>query len=160
MKIIYLVRHAKAVEHNAARDFERTLAERGKSDAANIGSVLKGRSVKPDLILSSPAARTMATAIIIAKEIQYPETSIADNRSIYNAELDTLLKVIRGVGDEIESLMLVGHNPGITEFTNALFATMISSMPTCAVTGGKLNVNSWKMVKWGCGNEDFFVSPE
>ena len=160
MKTLYIVRHAKAGDHSVSHDFERVLTEGGKSDAAEMGKQLAMRNVKPDLVLASPAARTMGTAIVIAQEIQRPTPNIADDRRIYNAEADKLLKVIREQSDDVTSLMLVGHNPGITEFTNSIFGTIFTSLPTAGITGGQLNVNSWKDVRWGCGREEFFIAPK
>jgi len=159
MKTLYIVRHAKAVPHSN-HDFERTLAERGEKEAGAMGDKLRQREIHPTLILTSPAARTKATADLIAHGIQYDVAAIATDRRLYNAEPDKILRVVRETSAEIESLMIVGHNPGITEFANGIFRTAVTSFPTCGVAGGSVNVQSWKDLKWGSGDQEFFEEPD
>jgi phosphohistidine phosphatase len=160
MKRLYLVRHAKAGDHSAKHDFERELNERGKEDASQMGKVLSERTFPVDFILTSPASRTLATARAIAHELAFAEDNISSDRRIYNAEEATLLKILQHVDNGYHSIMLVGHNPGITEFANSIFGILITSMATSGVVGGTLQIDSWEELGWGKGKLEFYITPD
>ena len=72
MKTLFLVRPAKSSWNSTTLpDKDRPLNDRGKRDAPKLGRRLAKRDVKPELILSSPAMRTLATAEIIARKLDY-----------------------------------------------------------------------------------------
>ena len=161
MKTLYVVRHAKSDwAHADLKDFDRGLNARGQTDAPVMANGLKSRGAKVDYILASPAMRTLATSKVFADILGYPEDKIKTDRRLYNANVDMLLSVVHKVSDEFQSIMLVGHNPGVTEFVNALFGVMIDNIPTCGVVAGKLNVRSWSDLQWGTGKMEFFETPK
>lgn len=146
MKTLFLVRHAKASTGNPALpDRDRPLNERGRSDAAGMGRRLAQRGVKPDLMLSSPALRALTTAEQLAKALGIGRKDIVLVDRLYNALPDDLLAVIQGLGDETHRVMLVGHNPGLSELANHL-ASEITEMPTCAVAEFTFAVPSWTQI--------------
>ena len=115
MKTLFLVRHAKSSrDEPALQDKDRPLNDRGKRDAPKTGVRLAKRDVKPDLILSSPATRAFKTAKIIAKELDYNLKDIVLDERLYAVGVDDLLDVVRGLGDKLERVMVVGHNPELT----------------------------------------------
>src|SRR4051812_29209603 len=148
MKTIYLVRHAKSSwENSQLADFDRPLSERGVSDAPRIGRRITEYKQVPELIYSSPAVRALTTAKIIAASIEYPEASIVTDRKVYHSDSDSLLEIIRKFTDDKQCVMLVGHNPGLTQFANALLDATIDNIPTCGVIRGQLNITLWKAAK-------------
>jgi phosphohistidine phosphatase len=143
MKTLYLVRHAKAITGNPALpDSDRPLNERGLHEAATMGQRLAQRGVKPGMVLSSPAARALATAQQLAEAMGIDRADIVADERLYNAAPDALLAVIQGLGQGPERVMLVAHNPGLTELAN-YFARDITDMPTCAVVELRFAVSSW-----------------
>ena len=83
MKTLYLVRHAKSSWDEANQsDFERTLNERGANDAATMAKLLGKKNVKPELIISSPAARALLTAEIFAEQLHYLAKNILTDERI------------------------------------------------------------------------------
>jgi phosphohistidine phosphatase len=161
MKTLYIVRHAKSSwDDPDMGDFDRPLNERGMKDAPRMGRRLSEKGVAPDLIISSPAARALSTARLIAKEVGYPEKNIHHDRSIYHGGPGTLLDVIQKAGDKSEIVMIVGHNPGLTEFANDLLNENIGNIPTTGVVAGHLKINSWKEALAGCGKMLFFDFPK
>jgi phosphohistidine phosphatase len=132
MKTLFLIRHAKSSwDHPALPDKDRPLGDRGRRDARKMGKRLAKRDVKPDLILSSPARRALKTARIIAKKLDYKLKDIVVDDRLYAGAVNDLLNVIHKVGD-LERVMLVGHNPELTEFAHHL-SSEITHMPTCDV---------------------------
>jgi phosphohistidine phosphatase len=146
MKTLYLVRHAKSSRDDPTLpDKERPLNKRGMRDAPNMGERLAKRDVKPDLILSSPAIRALATAEIMAKQLGCEVKDIVVDNRLYAASDDDLLAVIRELGDKPKRVMLFGHNPGLAELAQRL-SSKITDMPTCAVAEFAFDTKSWSNV--------------
>ena len=146
MKTLFLIRHAKSSwDDTALADKDRPLNARGNRDAPKMGKRLAKRGVKPDLILSSPAARAVMTAEIIAKKLDYRRMKIVVNDRLYAVEADQLLDVIRKLGDKLERVMLIGHNPELTELAHRL-SSNITHLPTCAVAEFTFDAKSWSHI--------------
>lgn len=148
MKTLYLVRHAKSSWKDASlSDSERPLNKRGEKDAPEMGRRLALRKIKPDLLLSSPAKRAYATAKKIAIEMEYPDKDIKTNEALYHAGPQRLLNIIREQDDKFESIMLFGHNPGLTDFANLFSKEYIDNIPTTGVFAINIQTDKWKAVK-------------
>lgn len=143
MKTLFLIRHAKSSwDDTELPDRDRPLADRGKGDVAKMGKRLAKRGVKPDLIMSSPAMRALATAEVIAKVLNFKRKDIVVNDRLYAAQADDLLGVIQELGNKLEHVMLVGHNPELTELAYHL-SHEITDMPTCAIAEFTFDAKSW-----------------
>ena len=155
------MRHAKANLGDAfENDFDRTLSDRGKKDAPEMGKRLKKNGVKPDLIISSPAARALKTAKEIAKEIDYPEKNIVTEPEIYQADIIDLIKVIRNLDDKNNKVMLFGHNPGLTGLVGYLTNQFIDNIPTSGVVQINFDFQTWKQVTQQSGKFISFDYPK
>lgn len=161
MKTLYLIRHAKSSWDDANQsDFERPLNKRGEHDAPIMSKALKEKNVLPDLIISSPAARALATAEIFAEELHYTIKKIKIDERIYESTMRELTGVVREINDVNKTVLFFGHNPELTNFTNLLGDKYIAELPTCAVVGLELNVESWKGVGQHCGKIFSFDYPK
>ncbi|MBP9927348.1 MAG: histidine phosphatase family protein [Cyclobacteriaceae bacterium] len=165
MKILYIIRHAKSSWDNPdLSDFDRPLNDRGKKDAPRMGKRLKERRVTPDIMLSSPAARALATCQEIAKVLGFSENKIKTDRRLYHANEDQILKVVQELKDSPrdseEIVMIFGHNPGLTAFANALLNEELENIPTCGVIAATLNIDEWKNARFDCGEMEFFDYPK
>jgi phosphohistidine phosphatase len=146
VKTLFLIRHAKSSRDDLAlSDKERPLNDRGMRDAPRMGERLAKQDVKPDLILSSPAVRALATAEIMAKKLDYKLEDILVDDRLYASEADDLLNVIHKLGDKLELMMLFGHNPELTELAHRL-SSEITQMPTCAVAEFTFATRSWSNI--------------
>lgn len=123
MKTLYLIRHAKAEEHSFSKDdFYRDLQKKGRERAERIAQKLKD-SLKIDektLVISSSANRAIQTAELFCEVLGYPQESIHQTRDIYEAHFMDILKVINSVPEEYDTLLIFGHNPGLSNLTNYL----------------------------------------
>ena len=147
MKTLYLLRHAKSSwSFDDLSDQERPLNDRGRDDAPAMGQALAKRRICPDLIVSSPAVRAMSTAALVARELQYAHDKILVESGIYGADLDDLLAIIKALPDAAGSVLLVGHNPTITETANALSPTAVNEMPTAAIVCLHFECDKWAEV--------------
>lgn len=123
MKTLYLIRHAKAEEHSFSKDdFYRDLQKKGRERAERIAQKLKD-TLKIDektLVISSSANRAIQTAELFCEVLGYPQESIHQTRDIYEAHFMDILKVINSVPEEYDTLLIFGHNPGLSNLTNYL----------------------------------------
>jgi phosphohistidine phosphatase len=147
MKTLFLIRHAKSSwDDPALPDKDRPLNDRGKRAAPKMGKRLAKRDVTPDLILSSPAMRALTTAQIIARKLDYKLQSIVVDDRLYAAEMHDLLNVIEQLDDKLGRVMLVGHNPELTELAHRL-SSEVTHMPTCAVIELTFGAKSWTNIR-------------
>jgi len=150
MKTLFLLRHAKSSWKEAdIADFDRPLNERGRRAAPFMGRLLKERGFAPDLIISSPAKRARKTAKLVKAGGEYEAEIVFDDR-IYEASASTLLYVAGEIDDSIDSVMLVGHNPGMEGAVRVLTGRP-EPMPTAAVAVIDLDIDTWKQIASGRG---------
>lgn len=150
MKTLYLLRHAKSSwDDSSVSDFDRTLNSRGEKAAPFVGSLMKERGMTPEVIISSPAKRAKQTAKLVAKAAAFSSKISYDER-IYEASTARLLAVIGEIADDVDSALLVGHNPGMESLIWYLTGKM-EPMPTAALAVIELNVDSWSDVVEGGG---------
>ncbi len=144
MMRLSLLRHAQADDPVPNQpDWDRPLTKRGQLDAKEMARRMKVAKHTPDLILSSPAIRARQTAEAFAKcfsgaQVQFVET-------LYLADPKQLLAAIRDHGGAAMHLLVVAHNPGITEFADQLSKQRsIDAMPTGAVVTAEVDVKTWQ----------------
>jgi phosphohistidine phosphatase len=163
MKTLYIVRHAKSSwDDTELSDFDRPLNDRGKKDAPRMGKRLREKKVTPDIMLSSPAERALATCKEIAGKLGFSKDKIKTDKRLYHADEDQILQVLSELKDAArdseEVVMIFGHNPGLTEFANSLLNESLMNIPTCGVVHATLNIEHWRDIHFGCGqmlNFDF-----
>ena len=163
MKTLFVIRHAKSSwDASNVDDFERPLNERGKRDAPRMAKRLKEKEIHVDQMVSSPAKRAYSTAKKIAKVLNYPKDDIKTDRRLYHADEETILDVVREVKDSRKTVLLFGHNPGLTEFVNSLMDGQqdIDNIPTCGIVAFQFNTETWADVNWGKGKMLFFDYPK
>jgi phosphohistidine phosphatase len=161
MKTLYITRHAKSSwENSELADHQRPLKNRGKNDAQIIGARLKEEDVCPDLIISSHANRAHSTAKIIASEIGYDPDKIQINKTLYFNGRGEIIDLINKTADDINELMIFGHNPDFTGLVNILANQNIFNLPTCGIACIEFEVDSWKQIEVGNGQLKFYYSPK
>ncbi|MFD7896170.1 SixA phosphatase family protein [Streptomyces sp. NPDC059743] len=162
---IVLLRHAKA-DWPDVPDHERPLADRGRSNAPIAGRRLADSGLVPDLALCSTAARTRETWKLAVQELPVRPRTVYEDR-LYDATLGDLFALVNETSDEVNDLLLVGHNPGMHALADALsgqaegdtIARMTrTGFPTAALAVIAFN-GSWKSVEHGVGRLVDFWTP-
>ncbi len=125
-----------------------------------MGAFLKNKRISPDLILSSPAKRAFQTAKILAKELEYPHEKIQRNQHVYLAAVDTLVNIIQNAPDESQRMMLIGHNPGLTQLANYLADARIANIPTTGIVEIHFDVHHWRKIAAMSGKLASFDFPK
>jgi phosphohistidine phosphatase len=161
MKLLSLVRHAKSSGTDLhLSDFERPLSKSGERNAPVMGRKLAATQPRPDLFVSSPAKRALATARIFAAEAAPPAPPLALERDLYEADVADFLRVIRGLDPAARHVAIFAHNPTLTEVANRLSDAEIVNVPTCGLVRIRLNVERWDDVSERCGALEGFDRPE
>jgi phosphohistidine phosphatase len=160
MKTLYLLRHAKSSwDDSTLPDRDRPLAARGELDAMRMSKRWSLRYGGPDLILSSPPVRALATAKLIAKGFEYRLRDIKVDDRLYAASVDDLLAVVKALDGNVARALLVGHNPGFTELAHH-FDSAITHMPTCALAEFRFDAKSWAAIGQAKTLRTTFDSPK
>lgn len=159
MKTLFILRHAKSSWDNPdLADFERPLNERGLRAAPFVGNLMRERGLRVDLILSSPARRARQTATMV-KEAAGLDAAIRFDERIYEASPISLLYLLAETEDQFDSVLLVGHNPGMEGLIKILSGGGLS-MPTAALAQIELNVDLWSKIAAESGKLSFVVRPK
>ncbi|NKQ29305.1 hypothetical protein HF200_34660, partial [Streptomyces galbus] len=119
LRRLVVLRHAKSAWPEGVPDHERPLGPRGRRDAPAAGRALAGAGCLPDLALCSTARRARATWELASAQWGSPPPVRYDER-LYAAGVPALLRVVHETPPEVETLLLVGHNPGLEDLVHAL----------------------------------------
>lgn len=161
MKELFLLRHAKSSwEDPTINDIDRPLNKRGKNDAVFMGNVMKQLDLIPELIISSPAKRAYSTAKRIAAVLNYEKEKLVQDHDLYDCSIEHFLTFVNSLNDIYEKILLVGHNPEITLFTNMLCNENLINIPTCGLSVININVDNWSEVTLGSGILKNFEYPK
>lgn len=144
-RTLIVMRHAKTeIQKIDQRDFDRNLMERGKEDAKLMGERLAKEGFKPDQILTSNSNRTEQTIALVKKSAGFEDAKTTSLSQLYHASAGRIESEIMNTEDDIKTIMIVGHNPGISEFVYECNTSAISSeMPTSAIVVFKFSAGSW-----------------
>jgi len=168
VKKLTLLRHAKSGwDDPVSRDFDRPLNAKGKRAAARVGQYLRAQDIHFDHVVASPAVRVVETIEHLAEgtgELMAP----AWDKRIYLASAVSLLDVVQEADDAHESLLLVGHNPGLEDLVlmlvpdrpeDAARDQVEEKFPTASVAEISFPVERWEDVRPNGGELSRFVRP-
>lgn len=145
MKTLFLMRHAKSSwKDDSLADHERPLKKRGKKDTKLIAKELKKNDLIPDLIISSSAVRAKETAELLAEALGYKgKIEISDD--LYMGEPQDYVNALNGIKEKYDSVMIVGHNPGLEAYLQIIDGE-IESMPTGSLGYLMLAEEEWEAI--------------
>jgi phosphohistidine phosphatase len=162
---VYLLRHAKSSwKDDSAADRDRPLAGRGRRAAKAMAGYLEAEQIRPDLVLCSPALRTRETLQRVAGAFG-DRVEARFDEALYGASEPELLARLKALPEEVGSVMLIGHNPGLEELALALasdgegLARMRAKYPTAALATIDLPAERWSVIERGSGELVGYVRP-
>jgi phosphohistidine phosphatase len=160
MKTIYIVRHAKSSwDDIMLSDHERPLNKTGIRKTARIVEYLKKKEISPDLFISSSAVRAKSTAFQIAKGLGYPVEKVQIEEELYHTDENGIFSMLFGLPDDIDSVMLFGHNPTLTYFVNNFIRPEIDNLPTTGVVSVGFSTDKWEKMAEAEFRLNFVVFP-
>lgn len=165
LSTLFLLRHAKAVPQHADGDRARGLSDAGRDGARTMAAAAAERHFAPSLVLCSDAVRTRETLDIVLPALK-PAPDIAYEEALYLADAKQLLQRLRRIPDDVRSVMLVAHNPGLQELavalsdqpTGPLMARLTVDFPTAALVRFEINL-PWSALERGSARMMSILAP-
>lgn len=147
IKTLILVRHSKAEERdNKGSDIDRPLTEKGKINTFKVANLLLNSGIKPDLMLSSTAIRAVQTTKIFSEVLKIHEKHLDFTGKLYYSSSKTILDFIYGLPDACDCVMMVAHNPGISDLVRGLTSGKIFFMENTHTVILEYNIEHWHQV--------------
>jgi phosphohistidine phosphatase len=168
MKTLILLRHAKSAPAEPGQsDFDRPLSDRGNADAPRMAAWLAKAGYVPDLVLCSSAARTKATLALFQPHLP-PGVPIKRLKSLYLIEANPLLQHVRLLATDINTVLLIGHNPGLEDGAQkligkgpkALRQAMLRKFPTAGIAVITFDDAQWADIETQTGTLAAFATPK
>ena len=145
MKKLIILRHAKSSwDYPELSDYERPLNSRGNKDAEMMSLKLSERLDHIDSTILSSSKRTELTYEYFKNKINFKSEFFTDE--LYHASSKKIISIIKDTNSDINSLMVLGHNPGLTETVNFLTNHFLYNLPTQGIIIIKFNINSWNKI--------------
>jgi phosphohistidine phosphatase len=145
VKELWILRHAHAEPYrDEATDFARRLDPRGESEATAIGRLCAALHLDFDQIVTSPAARTLATAATVATALARGRHRIREEPGIYLADRKTLVALVRALPAECSRVLIVGHNPGVSRLAHwAIEDDSFGEIRPATLVGTRADIDLW-----------------
>jgi phosphohistidine phosphatase len=158
MKTLILVRHAQSDKSDPSlRDSDRPLTRHGESDASAMADRFAELGLRVDALISSPAVRALSTAEAFSKKLSLP---VKTDARIYEAGVQELLETVRSFDSLHSTVMLVGHNPGLSEFLRYLTDENYADLPTSGIAVVDIPQKSWRHTVEGTGMLNSSLNPK
>ena len=146
MKTLLVLRHAKSSWNDPELDdHARPLNKRGRRDGPRMGELMRKYGLMPDIVISSDAVRAQLTADAVAEAARYAGEVLLDPR-LYMASPADILSLLRTVRENAETVMIIGHNPGLEELVEQLTGER-QDLPTAALAHIVLEIDQWRDLK-------------
>ncbi|WP_114779388.1 SixA phosphatase family protein [Botryobacter ruber] len=141
---ILICRHAETEDpYPFQPDFERELTQDGILQAHQTGHWIRDHFSKVDLILASPANRTRATTQILADKVYYAHEEIKYEPELYNGREPQLMQALSELPDKVKAVLLVAHNPGVTQLVRHLSGKRIPYLEPAEAVAVAVDLSSW-----------------
>ncbi len=159
MKKLVIVRHSKSSWSDPyLSDFDRPLNKRGNRDGGLMAEFLSKRINNVDKLLSSSSKRTRLTSEFFKNKINIKVENYTDK--LYHASYDDIIGLLNQVKDDVRSLILIGHNPGLTHLVNFFTEVNLYNLPTTGIVVINFMIDKWKNIKDSKGNIEIIKFPK
>lgn len=146
MKTLIILRHGKAeIGDFDMDDFERSLIDKGRKNALDMGIFLTMKRILPEVIMASSAKRASETALLVCEHLNYAKEKIQFEPDLYLASARRILKNIEKINDNVSSCLIVAHNPGLTELVND-FGIKLDNLSTSSAVCFEFETEKWNKI--------------
>jgi phosphohistidine phosphatase len=161
MKKLIIVRHGKSSwEYDGILDIDRPLKQRGIRNGYEMAQRLNDVNIIPKLIYSSPATRALHSAVIFCRQLKIPFENLQIVDEFYHFDAQGIVDFIKKTSDEVDALMIFGHNPVFTELANEFAKQEIDNVPTTGVVLITFDVENWVNISPKSVVDDVFDYPK
>ena len=159
MKKLIVVRHSKSSwKDSNLSDFDRPLNKRGKRDGKKMSDFLSKFIKSIDLLISSSSNRTKLTSKYYQDLLQIKNSIFTD--SLYHASRREIIENFCNVDSSINSILLIGHNPGLTEFINFSTDENLFNLPTTGTVIIEYPIEKWIELEYVSGKVKLMKFPK
>lgn len=156
MKNLILVRHGKSSWEYAVNDKDRPLLKRGIQDGHLVVDEFKRGKPTIDAIYASPANRAMHTCLIFLRELQFPFDQFRIENDLYDFSGESVLNFIKNLDNDLDTVMIFGHNHAFTHLANSLGSIFITNVPTSGLVQISFEIDDWNKVEQGITSNTIF----
>ncbi len=161
MKKLIIVRHGKSSwGYENVADIDRPLKNKGIKNSYEMAARVQDLGHEPDAIISSPAVRALHSAIIFLRVLKVPLDKLFVNELFYHASDNELFEKIKSLDNNVETLMVFGHNPTFTSLANLFVKNEIDNIPTTGIVVLTFSVDTWNQISSKNLVEEFFDYPK
>ncbi|MBU2927212.1 SixA phosphatase family protein [Winogradskyella psychrotolerans] len=158
MKEILLIRHGKSSWEFDVTDYYRPLKQRGKDDSMLVAQELLSKGNTPNVIFSSPATRALNTSKIFAKILEINEKEIIIIEDLYDFDGRNVINFMKTLPNELNKVMIFGHNHAFTSISNIFGDRFIDNLPTSGLVKLTFDIEDWKDLNKG--QTEFIIIPK
>ena len=156
MKTVILVRHGKSSWEYNVSDRDRPLMERGIKDVNKVAKEFLSNIIHIDAAYSSPANRALHTAMIFLRTINFPYTKFELSNELYDFSGEDVYRFVKGLNNDLDTVIIFGHNEAFTHIANSLGNMYIDNVPTSGLVQLKFDINDWSAVTKGITVQTLF----
>ena len=149
MKHLILIRHGKSSWEYDVGDADRPLGERGIKDAHLIAKALTDKIPPIEAVYSSPACRALHTAVILIRELGLSFDLLKINKDLYDFSGSSVKAFVHSLPDNLDQVMIFGHNHAFTNLANSWGSRYIDNVPTAGFVHLSFEATSWEGVAYG-----------
>ena len=161
MKTLHLIRHAKSSwEDSRLSDLKRPLSERGKNDCFIMAERIRQLGCEFETVFASPAQRAQLTIRHILNHLNGLETNWQLTDALYTFDSDSLLQWWRSLDDDLSEVVMVGHNPAMTDFICRVSDFELENLPTCAYVQLNHDGPYWRKLRDNSCQMRAFIKPK
>ncbi len=147
IKILVITRHAKSSwDYDAIEDIDRPLKESGIRNAYLVAETLSKKKINFDIVYTSPANRAIHTATIFSRVLKVPVQKIEIKDQLYSESDSEVIQFLKGIPENYNNVLIIGHNPTFTELANRFLKQRISNLPTAGAVLLELKCDSWNQI--------------
>lgn len=161
MKKVFVLRHAKSSwKYPELSDFDRPLNKRGKRDAPEMALRFSKSGFPIDGMITSTSVRALAIAKIFAETLSIEKNNFLQDRRLYHAFPQEITAVLAHAPAHFDHVIVVGHNPGLTDFINQKTDDYLDNLPTSGIYGITFDINHWAEIEQVKGEKCYYNYPK
>lgn len=156
MKTLVLVRHGKSSWEYSVGDKDRPLLQRGINDGHLVSENFNGQSIPLDAVFSSPANRALHSCMIFIRQLYFPLDKFRVVNELYDFSGEYVLQFVKDLDNDLNTVLIFGHNHAFTHIANSLGNTYIDNVPTSGLVQLEFDVEDWKSIEKGVTKQTIF----
>ncbi len=156
MKTLILVRHGKSSWEYSVGDKDRPLLQRGINDAQLVSDHFNEQVLTLDAVFSSPAIRALHTSMIFVRQLYFPLSKFRVVNELYDFSGEYVIQFIKELDNQLDTVMIFGHNHAYTFIANSLGNSYIENVPTSGLVHIEFDTESWSSIQKGVTKQTIF----